>query len=217
MTAKEMSARATYLAGLRFPRGGFRHYMVELESESANPEPKGRLNCPLRPHGSRHEMADQLATALLKMCHNDHQKSLLSALTIYVQNVDRENLVRFSDLSRTKDVRRFVYFMGELGFPKRNLQFVSGDSEQGSRHAKAWKRAFRANVDPCPRGRDLGPGTAISIRPSKQLNSGIAISGAMFRFLMTMAFTAFGELPGAIDPGNLIDVDQDDAMARGRC
>jgi len=45
-TANEMSARAKYLAGLRFPRGGFRHHMVQLEPESANPEPKRRLNCP---------------------------------------------------------------------------------------------------------------------------------------------------------------------------
>jgi hypothetical protein len=161
-------------------------------------------------------MVDQLATALLKMYHNDHQKSLLSALSIYVQNVDRENFVRFSDLSRTKDVRRFVCFMCEVGFPKRNLQFVSGDSEQGSGHAKAWKRALRASVCACPRGGDFGPRTAISIRPSKQLNSGIAISGAASRFLITMAFTAFGELPDASDPGNLIDLDRDDAMARSR-
>jgi len=163
-------------------------------------------------------MADQLATALLKMCHNDHhQKSMQSALSMYVQNVDRENFVRFSDLSSAKDVRRFVYFMGELGVPKRNLQFVSGDSEQGSGHAKAWKREFRASVDACPREGDFGPRTAISIRPSKQLNSGIAISGAVLRFLMTMAFTAFGELPDASDPGNLIDLDRDDAMARESC
>jgi hypothetical protein len=136
---------------------------------------------------------------------------------MYVQNVDRENFVRFSDLSSAKDVRRFVYFMGEFGFPKRNLQFVSGDSEQGSGHAKAWERELRASVDACPRGGDFGPGTAISIRPSKQLNSGISINGAMFRFLMTMAFTAFGELPDASDPRTLIDLDPDDAMARGRC
>jgi len=216
-TANEMSARAKYLAGLRFPRGGFRHHMVQLEPESANPEPKRRLNCPLRPRGSRHEMADQLATALLKMCHNDHQTSLQNALSMYVQNVDRENFVRFSDLSRTNDVRKFVYFMGEFGFPKRNLQFVSGDSEQGSGHAKSWKREHRASVGACPRGGDFGPRTAISIRPSKKLNSRISISGAVFRFLMTMAFTAFGDLPDGSDPGTLIDLDPDDAMARGRC
>lgn len=31
-----------------------------------------------------------------------------------------------------------------------------------------------------------------------------------------MAYTALGELPDASDPGNLIDLDRDDAMARGR-
>lgn len=216
-TASETSARANYLAGLPFPRGGFRHYMVESEPESANPEPKRRLNCPLRPRGSRHKTADQLAIALLGMSQNHHQESMQSALSLYVEHVDRENFVRISGPSSVEDVRRFVYFMGEFGFPKRDLQFVSGDSKQGSGHAKAWKRELRASVDACPRGGDFGPRTAISIRPSKQLNSGIAISGAVFRFLMTMAFTAFGELPDASDPQTLIDLDPDDAMARGRC
>jgi hypothetical protein len=79
------------------------------------------------------------------------------------------------------------------------------------------EREFRASVDACSRGGDFGPKTAISIRPSKQLNSGMSISGAVFRFLMTMAFTAFGELPDASDPGSLIDLDSDDAMACGCC
>jgi len=120
-------------------------------------------------------------------------------LAVYVDNVDRENYVRFSSLSKDAkvddDVLRFVYFMNKLGVQRKYLRYISGDQEPDSESARKWEKKLRIHVEPRPRGGDFGRKGDLSIGFSKQLNPKISIGSAALRYLFVMAFIAFGEIP----------------------
>jgi hypothetical protein len=194
-TADGIRLRVNYLAGLFLYPNERRHPMQVQQPGSTNPERKNQTNCPRHPRDSSDKIPAELATVLYEMRRNEHRRKLMqSALAIYVHNVDRENFVRFANLDKADDVRRFVHFMKNLGVPRINLRFVSGDPAPDSDSANAWRKYLRVVVEPRPSGGDFGSKTAISIRPNRILNPKITIGFPGFRFFLVMAYIAFGEL-----------------------
>lgn len=200
-TAEGMQRRARYLAGLMLYPKEYRHRLAEFRQDAAHPQSEKRQNFPLRSRASRDKVPDELLLAFFKMARNElGLKVMQGALSIYVNRVNRENYVRFEDRLQVEDVHRFLHFLQRLEIPRRNLSFVSGDSEPDSDFARAWKKELRVPVEPRPKGGDFDLKSAIFIRPNEKLNAKISIGCAGFRFLLVIAFIAFGELPLLEEP-----------------
>lgn len=198
MTAEGILERAKYLAELLLYPKEYRHRMGQPTQDAAQPRNEKRRYCPVRPSASHDKIPEQLSVAFVKMARNGvGLKVMQSALSMYVSRVNRENYVRFEDPSQVGDVRRFLHFLQRLDIPRRSLSFVSGDPEPDSDLTGAWKKELRVPVEPRPKGGDFDLKSAIYIRPNEKLNAKVSIGRAGFRFLLVIAFIAFGELPMA--------------------
>lgn len=187
--------RAEFLADQHLYESEYRHPMVEIKDYRTDAETKIRLNCPLRPRGYR-SIPSKLAAGLRKMCRNQNlHKVLQDALMIYVDNVNREGYVQFADQRELDDVRRFVSFMSKIGASRSSLEFVSGASSIESDESKWWRRQLRVQVTPRPSGGHFLSKSAISIRPNAEWISKNSINHSKFRWLLVMAFVAFGSIP----------------------
>lgn len=194
--AVSVRARAKYVAGLLLYPNKFRHEMELRTPVPGKPDEQIRLNCPRRPRGWRDLVSDSLVNALSKMNDKDHLRTLMQgALKSYVCNVDREHFVRFQDLLHAREARQFIHFMRQLGISGKTLRLISGDTSEDSDHRKKWKRVLKMQVETRPPGGDYGPKSAISIRAGDQFVADTRISHSAFRFLLVLAFIAFGEIP----------------------
>jgi hypothetical protein len=154
--------------------------------------------CPFLPPGSIRQIPGKLIETLFDLNQDKQSKPVFQrAMAAYIYRVDRANFVRFRDHLEKEIAVEFVDCMSRLGIFRGSLECVSGDPDKKSEDRKQWKGVLHIRIKPRPSGGDFGSKSSLSVRPAPQLNPNTNVKRSAFRFLLVMAYIAFGEI---LDP-----------------
>ncbi len=128
---------------------------------------------------------------------------LSDAIGVFAVHHQRDGFVEFDSISELQAVDRYIEFLRSLGFEKRELELVSGDTAANSQYGRQWRRRLSETylrIRRCPAGRNYGPKTSLWVRPEAKVPYQRKTGAAGFRFMMAMAFIIFDAIPADATP-----------------
>ena len=222
--ANALLAQASYLRELP-SAGAYRHRMEKWIPDHREPHSFRIIACPRRlVHDEDKQVLECFAAPLAEMATHIESDVFQGALHCYVHHVWRDrNLVVFHSLAEVAEAQNYVEFLCRLGILRRDIRFISFDDRQKSATLASWKRALRLNRHSkiehlkAPNSSADCVNSWLAIEPRFHLHSAhvkLQNPGAFgFRFLMVMAFIAFGlpcEIGKWVDARNCPFVDRKD-------
>jgi integrase len=190
----EMFARAEWLSSLRNAAGKPRHPMERAPKHVQMSADSSTIAAPLKPPNYENLLSPTLQAALASTDVNSSEFRA-DAVRIFATRNERDGFVRFDSILDIANADHYIQFLRGLGYQKRELELVSGDSSAESCLRRQWREQLSEpylSIRSCPRGRCYSPKTSLWIRPSATALAKRHTGPAGFRFIMAMAFIVFG-------------------------
>jgi integrase len=171
-------------------------------SEIRHPQEKwgahAAIGAPLKPTDARNSRTLKLQNLVAEL---DDESLVSDAVAIFADHHERDGFIQFSTIAEVGRANRYIEFLLKLGFGKRELTLLSGDTDPKSKCRRKWSDRNDGLSEPylyilpCPPGRNYGPKTSLWIRPNPNALSKRDTGPAGFRFVMAMAYIVFGPVP----------------------
>ncbi len=189
--------RAENLLSLTTSDKNPRHRMEMWTPDRADQVSRFRIACPAKPAHERNAISAKLCSRISDL-HEKNPDLVHDAADIFVHHLEQRDWVRFGSKKELANANRYIAFLCALKLGPQKIGLVSGAAEKESRWTKEWKsKLAQPNlvIKPAGKSRNFGPKTSLSVRPFAGKKGGTATGYAGFRFIMTMAYIAFGSEP----------------------
>jgi hypothetical protein len=194
--ADGMMARAQYLCGLTFARGGQRHRMETWLPDARNSLNERVLSCPRKPVHESKKINSTLLNSVMEYATLNSQL-FARAINIYVHRVQDDAFVRFDNLQDESAAKTYYDFLTAIGILKQNILLVSGDRAERSHYRTQWHELLLSSRSPITKPSSkayFGPKSALSMRPSFRYSTGDTDGDSGLRFMLVMLFILFGKM-----------------------
>jgi integrase len=200
--APEMTAmfqRADWLTTQRSRNGSPRHPVERTAGSASSPNASANLAAPLRP---RQTVSPLLLRRLRELFAADRE-FLAEALGLFGRSHERDGFVAFESIDRIEAAERYIRLLGDLDIRNSEIEVICGVTDANSDVLREWRNQLIARghkglrIRPCPPGGSYAPRGSLWVRPSADMLTALNTGPSGFRYLMAMAFIAFGEIPKA--------------------
>jgi hypothetical protein len=155
------------------------------------------LAAPLKPKHAKNADNSTLRDLIVQP-GADQRMLMIDAVGVFAVHHERDGFVKFDSISEFRAADHYIGFLRSLGFQKRELELVSGDSDHDSQYRIQWRDRLSETyliVRSSPPGSNYRPKTSLWVRPSESALAKRNTGPAGFRFTIAMAFIVFGVIP----------------------